>query len=164
MANMQTNESWYFDDNTGSLQLVNDYNTGLTVTTSDRYALADADSFSNKIIPYPAYFYTTPLSVQNTHYGWFTRKGITTNVNMVRSISNVNPYPNPATSQLNVAFGADTTATVTLTNMVGQVVATQHGVTGKATFNVADLAPGMYIYTIETNGAQVATGHVVVAH
>jgi hypothetical protein len=80
-------------------------------------------------------------------------------------VSGVVAYPNPATSQLTVGYNASNTAnvTVSLTNMVGQVVATQKGTNGSAIFATSNLADGMYIYTILANGERT-TGHVAIAH
>lgn len=86
----------------------------------------------------------------------------------VAAISNFGAYPNPAGDKLNVTFNLSnpSAATVTLTNVLGQVVATQtieSTTTGKAVFNTAELANGVYVYTLTANGSR-ATGRVVVAH
>ncbi len=162
-ANMWVNESWYFADNDGALQKANDFNTGLVVSTEERYNYSTAESYSGNTIPHPSYFYTGPLSVLNPHYGWFLRDPSSTSVNKVVPVTKVNAYPNPATNELNITFSSAANATVTLTNMVGQVVATQTNVNGAAKFNTAALANGMYIFTIQANGERT-TGHVVVAH
>lgn len=83
-------------------------------------------------------------------------------------ISSAKAYPVPAVSEVNVPFTLSQNAnvTVTLTNSIGQVVGTQNmtNVTsGKATFNVASLAAGVYMYSVEANG-QRSVGRVVVAH
>lgn len=83
-------------------------------------------------------------------------------------ITKASAYPNPASSEVYVPFSLNTTAdvTVSLTNAVGQTVATQtfNGVNeGKATFNAYNLNSGVYFYTVEANG-QTNTGRVVVAH
>lgn len=77
-------------------------------------------------------------------------------------------YPNPATSTVNVPFSLNSTnnVTVTLTNAVGQVVRTQNfdNVTkGMASFDVASLSEGLYIYSVEVNGTR-ETGKVSVVH
>lgn len=85
-------------------------------------------------------------------------------VNEAKSAS-VATMPNPADNNLvinyNGAFKSD--ATVTLTNVMGQVVATQQMVDGKAVFNTADLASGHYIFTVTAKNDR-ATGRVVIAH
>lgn len=86
----------------------------------------------------------------------------------VAAISNFGAYPNPAGDKLNVTFNLSnpSAATVTLTNVLGQVVAAQtieSTTTGKAVFNTAELANGVYVYTLTANGSR-ATGRVVVAH
>jgi hypothetical protein len=80
----------------------------------------------------------------------------------------INAYPNPATNRLSVTFklGSVSNVSVFLTNMVGQTVATQsiNNVSeGKAVFNTSELANGVYMYSVNTNGTR-STGHVVIAH
>ncbi len=89
-------------------------------------------------------------------------------VGNVANISKVNAYPNPANDELNVPFTLDATAdvTVTLSNMLGQVVATKsmNSVSkGTATFNTENLPAGLYNYAVIANGNRT-TGRVVVAH
>ena len=89
-------------------------------------------------------------------------------VNNVYTISKVNAYPNPANNELNIPFSLTESAavTVSLSNMVGQVVASQdmgNVVSGKAVFNTSAIPAGVYIYTVLANG-QRNTGRVVVAH
>ncbi|MCW3123683.1 MAG: hypothetical protein JWQ38_3175 [Flavipsychrobacter sp.] len=80
----------------------------------------------------------------------------------------VNVYPDPANNEVNITFSLATAADVkvTLTNLLGQVVATKavdNTAEGIATFNTASLSPGVYVYTLRANG-ETATGRVVVAH
>ena len=162
-ANIWSQDSWYVTDATGSLQMPGDFSTGLMVSTDDRYATASAETYSGNVIPTPAYFYTAPLCVQNPYMMFYVRCPASTNVNKIQKLDKVNAYPNPAMNELNITFSTTSTATVTLTNMVGQAVATQSNVNGVAKFNTAALADGMYIYTIQAGTART-TGHVVVAH
>jgi len=89
----------------------------------------------------------------------------------VKNIANnnsINAYPNPSANQLNIAFslGQVSAVSVTLTDMLGQVVATQNMgnvANGNAVFNTADLANGMYIYTLTANGVRT-TRHIAVSH
>jgi len=86
-----------------------------------------------------------------------------------KAVTKVQAFPVPATDRVNVAFLLSTTAnevTVTLTNLVGQTVATQKlsNVTeGTVNFNTSALSDGMYFYTVNADGA-VNTGRIVVAH
>ncbi len=82
-----------------------------------------------------------------------------------------NAFPNPANSTLNVPVTVATGASinVSISNMVGQVLQAQSlgniagGQTKTAVFNTSSLAPGVYLYTVESNGERV-TNRVVVAH
>lgn len=84
---------------------------------------------------------------------------------VVKNITNNRVYPNPAEDQVTVAFNLvnATSATVSLTNTLGQVVASQVVTNGKASFNTTAIPSGIYIYTINANGEQT-TGRVAVAH
>lgn len=79
-------------------------------------------------------------------------------------LSSVNAFPNPANSTLNVPFtmAEKAAVTVSISNMVGQVIATQDmgtvnaGQKATATFNTSNLANGVYMYTVEANGQRVS--------
>jgi len=83
----------------------------------------------------------------------------------VTNLSKVTVVPNPANSQVAISFTQATgeTATVALTDMVGQQVAAQSVTNGEAIFSTSELPAGVYLYTVKANG-QSATGRVVVAH
>jgi len=92
----------------------------------------------------------------------------TTNVNNTAAISSINAVPNPANNQASIVFSLAQASdvSVSLTNVVGQVVATQeiaNTSNGRATFNTTNLPSGVYVYTISANGEK-ATGRIVVAH
>jgi len=89
----------------------------------------------------------------------------TVGVNQITDLSKVTAVPNPANGQVAIFFTQATgeTATVALTNMVGQQVAAQSVTNGKAIFSTSELPAGVYLYTVKANG-QSATGRVVVAH
>ena len=79
-------------------------------------------------------------------------------------------YPNPAANEVNITFAINqnTNATVSVTNAIGQVIATQKvnavsGQSNKVTFSTADLSAGVYFYTLEAKG-QRTTSRFVVAH
>jgi len=88
--------------------------------------------------------------------------------NVNSNVINANAYPNPATSEVSIKFGLKQAANtnVSIMNTVGQVIATQNAGnvnTGSVTFSTANLANGLYFYTIEANG-QRTTNRFVVAH
>ena len=154
------------------LQVDNDDNGGLVCTTDERYHTANAQTVNGGTPALvPAYFYTAPTQVHDPfiplHIVCPTCASL--DVAAVKSnLSGVNAYPNPATSELNIGFklANSSNVTVTLTNTMGQVVATQNianAVSGKATFNTAALAAGVYAYSVIANGERSA-GTVVVAH
>ncbi len=92
----------------------------------------------------------------------------TVEVGNVAKITNAVAYPNPANDMLYVPFTLNATGdvTVTLTNMVGQVVASQtisNVANGKASFNTANLANGVYSCTIAV-GNERTTGRVSIVH
>lgn len=83
-------------------------------------------------------------------------------------ISKVSAYPNPAGDVLNVPFtlATATNVSVTLTNVLGQVVATQEMgkvAAGTAKFNTTTLPSGVYTYSVLANG-QRSTGRVAINH
>ena len=91
-----------------------------------------------------------------------------TNVNTDNNIGEA--FPNPANHIVTVpfTFASTTNVNVTLTNITGQVMATQSvnavaGQSAKATFSTANLPAGVYMYTVEANGSKT-TGRVSVAH
>ncbi len=88
--------------------------------------------------------------------------------NNVTALKSVKIYPNPSVSDLNIEFSLSqaTQISASLTNVMGQVVATQdlgNVASGKVTFNTSELANGVYFYEFLANGTR-STGHVVVAH
>ena len=88
--------------------------------------------------------------------------------NLIKTIQSVNALPNPANGTLNIAFMTSQVSdvTITLTNMIGQVVAAQqiaNTVNGNAVFNTASLPVGVYIYTVNANNER-SIGQVVIAH
>ncbi|MES2704330.1 MAG: T9SS type A sorting domain-containing protein [Bacteroidota bacterium] len=91
-----------------------------------------------------------------------------TSVGTVVTENTVTALPNPATDKLTISYSLtqSTDVTITLTNLVGQAVASQtaaNSATGNVVFNTAALTPGLYFYTVSANGGRT-TGRVVVAH
>jgi len=90
------------------------------------------------------------------------------NVNNVAQITRIDAYPNPANGTVNVPFAVSvaTDVTVTLSNMLGQVVATTtfaNTKNGKAEFNTSILPTGIYTYTVSAKG-QKSTGRIAVVN
>ena len=83
----------------------------------------------------------------------------------ITDLKNITVTPNPANDMVNISFGLNkgANATVSLTNMVGQVVASKVVTSGNAAFNTSALPAGIYVYSVEVDGEN-ATGRVVVSH
>lgn len=91
--------------------------------------------------------------------------------NLANTIDVTKVYPNPANNTVTISFslGQDANTSVTVQNMLGQIIKTQD--LGKlnsnrissATFQTNDLANGIYLYSIHSNG-QTKTGRFVVGH
>ena len=80
----------------------------------------------------------------------------------------INAYPNPAVNEVTITFNLPASAevSVSLTNMVGQVVDRQQigkVSNGGVVVNTSALPSGVYFYTVTANG-QRSTVRVVVAH
>lgn len=82
------------------------------------------------------------------------------------NIQSANAYPNPASNMVAIPFSLKNAADVkvSLVNTFGQVIASQQfsGVqTGSASFNLANVPAGLYMYSVEANG-EVKTGRLSV--
>jgi len=80
----------------------------------------------------------------------------------------ISAYPNPAADELNIAYtlAQSSPVSITLTNVIGQVVATRKipdANRGNAVINTYTLPDGLYIYTLEANGNRT-TGQVTINH
>lgn len=94
-------------------------------------------------------------------------------VKNVNSVVNTDAmvYPNPANNEVTVSFSLDqnTSAVVSISNAVGQVIATQEvgnviaNQANKVSFPTSGLAAGIYFYTVEAKG-QRTTNRFVVSH
>jgi len=160
-----TNPSWLDYDST-------DLNVGLYKQLPN----TDPGGWKNQYIPNWAWSSSgTPSGA--FYYGYAdigyhlvcpTCIGVTDEVKTTSSVNSINAVPNPANNQVSINFSlvSATDVTVSLTNVVGQVVATQNinnTSNGKATFNTTALPAGVYVYTLIANGEK-NTGRVVVAH
>lgn len=141
------------------------YNAGI------RKFLPDEGSWKGEYIPLWAYSQTqsqwpymdfkiscatcAPVSVKNTAANF--------------ELGTARPNPAQAEFTVPVTLKAAAAVSVTLTNPMGQVVATQNlgkvaaGQTATAVFNTSALSNGIYFYTVEVGGERT-TNRVVVAH
>ncbi len=81
----------------------------------------------------------------------------------VKTQVSVNVYPNPANEELNFSITSRASVGITISNMLGQTVASQTVTTGQASFNTSAIPAGVYVYSIVINGERT-TGRVVIAH
>jgi Secretion system C-terminal sorting domain len=135
--------------------------TGFTFPHGDHNVLVPSVAYGSAPTGGTAY----QLAVQESAFHITWTDNPTTKIINVNSLQDIKVYPNPANSSLNITYNAaqNTVATVSLTNMVGQVVASQTVSNGIATFNTSSLPAGVYIYTLEANGNR-QTGRVVIGH
>ncbi len=151
------------------------YQTGLLSQNQNDYGfpgfgghnlLFDPMSFFDPASPSGPFGFEVPWMAFSVEWGATITSS--SSVNTVQNLTKVTAVPNPATSTVTVSFRLANSAnvTVTLTDMLGQVVASENasGVgSGNATFSTASLANGVYIYSVNADGAR-STGRIVVAH
>jgi len=78
-------------------------------------------------------------------------------------LRNLNIVPNPATSIATVNYEtAASNVVVKVSDLAGAVVKTVNGSSTSASFNVADLAHGLYIVTVEVDGSPVSMKKLMV--
>lgn len=76
-------------------------------------------------------------------------------------LSNINLYPNPATSQVSIATGTIELKEVNITNLSGQVVYTSSSSDDTIELDLSELPKGVYMINIKMNDAQ-ATRKLIV--
>ena len=76
-------------------------------------------------------------------------------------IENLKVYPNPATYKAVINVGTENPYTLTVTNMMGQVVHTEKGQTGEVHLNVANYPAGIYIVNVRTAHASASQKLIV---
>ena len=115
----------------------------------------------------PGLAFTSPGFVVTNEAFHTTYTGVPAGVtnNAITPIYNIIAFPNPAANELSITYygGNNTPVTVTLTNMLGQVVATQTVTNGKALFQTGTLANGVYVYALSGIGPR-HTGRILIAH
>ncbi|MES2479637.1 MAG: T9SS type A sorting domain-containing protein [Bacteroidota bacterium] len=156
-----------------------------TASTPMKYSWYSGDhSGSSIMFSTDTNFYapTLVIGATNDPTAWFNQYLLSTatlscsscfNVGVKEStlISDVKAFPIPANNELNIPFTVKekSNVTISLSNLLGQVVATQNmsnvnaGQSNTAVFNTANLVNGVYIYTIEANG-QRSSNRFSVAH
>jgi len=150
-------------------QLVDDANSGLLITTAARYNQDDQGTkVGGKQYLNTTYFYGPTAGFDDPWFAFHISCPTCVSVGVAgtsTAVSEVKVVPNPASSQVTISFtaAANSAATVSLTNMLGQVVASKTITGNSVDFNTAALPAGVYAYTIDANGART-TGRVVVAH
>jgi hypothetical protein len=156
---------WQQSSGNSSIGYQGSYNVGVQAWGPQAYDDAFY-TFNGHDVLISAYDFTGPgneIPLEGFHINWNSTPA--TGIRNINTLDNIAVYPNPANNSLNITFSAaqNSVATVSLLNMVGQVVATQNVTNGKALFNTSEVPSGMYIYAIEANGTR-STGHVAITH
>ena len=153
-------------------QKVNDYNSGLLMTSLGQYDISGNGTFiGGQQYLNNTYYYGAGANFDDPYFAFRVTcpTCIPFAVSQVKeNVRGVNAYPDPASEELNITYTLNNTddVSISITNMLGQVVASQkiaNTVNGKATFNTAQLSSGTYIYSVRS-GVSCITGHVVIAH
>jgi hypothetical protein len=118
----------------------------------------------------PAVAYTAPFAMEFPYIDFKVTCATcpTTVVDPVTNILKVEAYPNPANTHVVIPVTLTNSAnvSVSLSNTLGQVLAIKDlgkVTSAKANFTTANLANGVYFYTVEAGGER-STGRIVVAH
>jgi hypothetical protein len=153
------------------VQYGKDYNSFLYASKQAKYGTPSGSDFftyqGHKLL-IPAFAYTDPTGFGMPDMSFYLKCAdceLTSVNDAVTSITGVVAYPNPANSSVNIRFTVkdNANATVKLMNTVGQVLKSMNVNDGQATFSTADIATGVYFYTVEANGQKI-TNRVVVSH
>lgn len=121
----------------------------------------------------PSITWTAPFRGEVHNVGWLVSCATCVNVGVDQVTTGLNigrAYPNPANTSITVPVTVTNAAqvSVTIANVLGQVVARQSFAAGaaqtkNAVFSTEALTNGVYLYTVEANGERV-TDRIVVAH
>lgn len=81
-------------------------------------------------------------------------------------VRNLAVYPNPASDAINFVMTGNQLdpSTISLVNVIGEVVKTAIMKSGNASLDVSDLAPGTYIYKVTEKSGKTNMGKIVVKH
>jgi hypothetical protein len=153
------------------VQYGKDYNSFLWASNEAMYgssSTGDFWSYQGHKLLLPAFAYADPTGFGIPDMSFYLKCAdceLTSVNDAVTNITGVVAYPNPANSSVNIRFTVkdNATATVNLMNTVGQVLKSVKSNNGQANFSTADIATGVYFYTVEANGQKI-TNRVVVSH
>lgn len=126
-----------------------------TFDFSSYAAVNNADLFAISIV-----FSDDTANTGNNRFDNITLMGtmLPTGINNINAAhENVTVYPNPANSQVNIAFGTVADRTITVNNILGQKVMEVAENTKTISLDVASLMSGNYVITTRNN----QTGEVV---
>ena len=138
-----------------TIDLSNNYWRGLTNAQMDSSIWDFNDDFSLQALI--AYTPTIPDTVDYSTVNCYTVTAITENTIQDK---NVNPFPNPFSTQLTFTLADNEQTTVSLYNFLGQQVL-QQTFTNSTTINTEQLADGIYFYELRNNKGTMKTGKVV---
>jgi hypothetical protein len=156
--------------NTYPVQVGVDYNAFLWANRQAKYGSTTSGFFTyqgHKLL-IPALGYADPRGFGMSDIAFYlkcTNCELLDVKNATPNVTDIKAFPNPANDNITVAYTLKnaSAATVTITNAVGQVLASEKSNNGKAVFSTANLSNGIYFYTVEANGQKV-TNRFVVAH
>ena len=86
---------------------------------------------------------------------------IINNVKETPAAPKVKLYPNPANGNVTIAVDANSPYTLTITNVMGQVVSSMKGSSNRVNLNLSNFAPGVYIVNVKTAGSMTSQKLIV---
>ncbi len=153
-------------------QNVNSTQCGLVATFQSKYVPPYTPFlYQGHNVLIPTFLYDADAGSDAPYFSAYVRcpSCPTLNVaNINRDLTGVSAYPNPANTDVTITYSLKNTAkaNISITNTVGQVVASKEAsatANGKVVISTANLTNGIYFYTVEANGERV-TNRFVVAH
>ena len=108
--------------------------------------------------------YTANISVdeagkyKNINEVW---RNMWNNISKPTKIENLNIYPNPANNMTTISVGTNNPYTLTVSNIMGQVVHTVKGQQSEVQLNVANYPAGIYIINVKTANATASQKLIV---
>ncbi|MCD6010538.1 MAG: hypothetical protein K0Q79_400 [Flavipsychrobacter sp.] len=118
---------------------------------SIRYTINAKTGFANGTKIYNRagiYFDYNPVVVTNTVENTI---GFQNAIPQINSQGSFKTYPNPAIDELTIETGSSTNCSISIANLVGQVLITQQLAGAKATIDVRPLPAGIYFLTVKSD-------------